>query len=241
MKQIICMKWGTKYGSDYVNRLYSMVSRNITGPFRFICLTDDARELREEIEVGACPEVDIPAPQRNQGWRKVSLWAESLPDLEGDVLFLDLDIVITGNIDCFFDYPGDYCVMRNWTQPNKRIGNTSVFRFRVGSHPYLLDYLERCHHHVFRGYTNSQTYISDHVSEMEFWPDEWCCLFKIDCVPQGLRRWFIEPKLPRGTKIVAFPGVPNPSDALVGQWPSPWYKKFYKHIKPTSWVEENWC
>ena len=27
MKQIICMNWGTAYGADYVNRLYSMVSR----------------------------------------------------------------------------------------------------------------------------------------------------------------------------------------------------------------------
>ncbi len=25
---VICMKWGTRYGPDYVNRLYSMVMRN---------------------------------------------------------------------------------------------------------------------------------------------------------------------------------------------------------------------
>ena len=26
---IICMKWGDKYGSDYVNKLHNMVSKNL--------------------------------------------------------------------------------------------------------------------------------------------------------------------------------------------------------------------
>ena len=32
VKQVICINWGTKYGPDYVNRLYGMVARNITPP-----------------------------------------------------------------------------------------------------------------------------------------------------------------------------------------------------------------
>jgi len=38
---VVCLKWGTKYSADYVNRLYHMVSRNMTRPFRFHCLTED--------------------------------------------------------------------------------------------------------------------------------------------------------------------------------------------------------
>ena len=34
------MKWGNLYSSDYVNVLYNATKRNITGDFRFICLTD---------------------------------------------------------------------------------------------------------------------------------------------------------------------------------------------------------
>ncbi len=34
---IICMKWGDKYGAEYVNKLYAMVKRNITIPFQFVC------------------------------------------------------------------------------------------------------------------------------------------------------------------------------------------------------------
>ncbi len=27
---VLCMKWGTKYGAEYVNRLYNMVKRHTT-------------------------------------------------------------------------------------------------------------------------------------------------------------------------------------------------------------------
>ncbi|MEE1122464.1 MAG: glycosyltransferase, partial [Acinetobacter pseudolwoffii] len=37
---VICMKWGTKYGSEYVNRLYNMVKRHTTVDFQMVCLTD---------------------------------------------------------------------------------------------------------------------------------------------------------------------------------------------------------
>jgi hypothetical protein len=39
-KQIVCVKWGTLYGPEYVNRLYAMVKRNITGPFRLWKIKD---------------------------------------------------------------------------------------------------------------------------------------------------------------------------------------------------------
>ena len=42
---VLCMKWGTKYGPEYVNRLYSMVRRHLNGDFRFICLTDRSAVL----------------------------------------------------------------------------------------------------------------------------------------------------------------------------------------------------
>ncbi len=234
------MKWGRLYGAEYVNRLYGMVERNITGPFRFYCLTDDPSGLRPEIEVLPCPEVDIPLPFRNLGWRKVSLWAEELYGIEGDVLFLDIDLVITDNMDCFFEYGEDFCVIRNWTQPTKRIGNTSVYRFRVGSHPYLLHDLLADQDRILTEYPNSQTYISSNVKQMSFWPDAWCRSFKVHCIPKGVKRWIEAPSLPSETRIVAFTGRPHPDDAVAGRWPCKWYKRIYKHIKPSPWIADHW-
>ncbi|MBX3443024.1 MAG: hypothetical protein KF774_11520 [Planctomyces sp.] len=243
MKQIVCMSWGPAYGAEYVNRLYSMVARNITPPFRFVCLTDRASGIRDEVDCYACPELPVPPPRCNRPWRKVTLWGEQLSGLErGNALFIDLDVVITGSIDPFFEYEPErsFVVIRNWTQPDKRIGNTSVYRFRVGSHPYLLSNLIANHPEVFAKFPNSQTYISESINEMTFWPDEWCRSFKVHCIPKGLKRYFVEPALPEGTRIVAFPGLPNPPDAAAGRWPAPWYKRLYKQVRPARWVSEHW-
>lgn len=94
-KQIICVKWGTAYGPEYVNRLYGMVSRHITGPFRVVCFTDDKRGIRPEVQTFDLPELGCPHPQRTMGkWRKVVLWGETLGDLSGPALFVDLDSVM---------------------------------------------------------------------------------------------------------------------------------------------------
>lgn len=243
MHQFVCMNWGTKYGAEYVNRLYSMVARNTRQPFRLICFTDSAIGIRPEVECCDCPVVDIPSPKRNAGWRKLSLWARELPLLSGTVLFLDLDIVITGNLDDFFTWhpEADFCVIHNWTHPDRRIGNTSVFRFTVGSHPEILSQLQENSATVLAQYANSQSFVSACLEDvMEFWPEEWCLSFKRHCVPSGIARWFRHPNLPPGTRIVAFPGRPNPHEAAEGIWPAPWYKRFYKHIKPATWVQEHW-
>ncbi len=243
MKQVICMKWGTAYSAEYVNTLYSMVARNITPPFRFVCLTDDAHGIRSEVETHDCPTIALPDPYHRRPWRKVTLWGKTVPGLEsGDALFIDLDVVITRSIDDLFTYEPtkSFVVIRNWTQPGKRIGNTSVYRFRVGSHPYLLERLEAEPATQLSLYSNSQTYISQTISEMEFWPETWCRSFKVHCVPTGVMRYLRQPILPEEARIVAFPGSPNPPEAAAGHWPSPWYKRFYKQCRPAKWVEQHW-
>lgn len=242
MKQIVCMKWGKKYPPSFVNKLYGMVSRNLSGEFRFICLTDDPAGIRQEVECLACPEIDINHINRNRPWRKVSLWGNKLDAMTGDWLFLDLDVVITAPIDDLFSYCPEktFVVMYNWNQPGKGIGNTSVYRFRVASHPYLLDNLLDNPTEIFANFSNSQTYISKSIREIAFWPDDWCILFKIQCIPPMPQRWWKAPFLPASAKVVAFPGIPNPDEALVGCWPGEWHKKWYKHILPAKWIEDHW-
>lgn len=242
MKQIVCMKWGDLYPADYVNKLYGMVARHISPPFRFVCMTDRPEGVRPEVECLPCPTVQLPPPHNNRGWRKIALWKDSLPNMEGDWLFLDLDVVVTGSLDPFFAYEptASFIVMQNWTQRGRGIGNTSVFRFRVGAHPYIYDRLTPEFDEIYRQYRIEQTYISRTVTEMKFWPDEWCVLFKTDCVPPMPRRWWETPVLPAGARVVAFPGLPNPPDALRGVWPAKWYKKFYKTIRPTPWIAQYW-
>ncbi|WP_231370123.1 hypothetical protein [Thioalkalivibrio sp. ALE16] len=245
-KQVICMKWGSLYGPEYVNRLYAAVRRQTSGPLRFVCLTDDATGLRPEIESHPCPEIDLPEPWCNTGWRKMTLYLDpaSLSGLEGDWLFLDLDVVVTDCLDSFFEFEPEhpFVVMQNWTQPGKGIGNTSVFRFRMGVHGYLLERLLGDFDHFREQYRNEQTFISREIDSLRFWPDEWCALFKVHCVPAWPARLWRTPTIPEGARVVAFPGSPNPPDALEGKWPEKrWRKRLYKQIRPAPWIETYWA
>jgi len=239
MVNVICAKWGPKYGPDYVNRLKSMVSRNLARPHRFVCFTDDPTGLAPDIEHFPMPVLQVPEPHRNLPWRKVTLFGKPLGDLEGPTLFLDLDIVIVDSLDPFFDHPGRFCVIHNWTHPDRRVGNTSVYRFEIGAHQDVLDNLVANHRQIFARYRNSQTYVSDHIGEITWWPNAWCKSFKKHCMPGGpfgLFNWFMTPRRPEGARIVVFHGDPKPEYAINGHWPGRWSK----HVRPTPWVAEHW-
>ena len=101
-RYIICMKWGTKYGAEYVNRLYNMVNRHLTLPFQMVCLTDDSTGIDTNVKCYPIPELNLPSNIPERGWKKLTTFSPELYDLKGTALFLDIDIVIVDNIDCFF-------------------------------------------------------------------------------------------------------------------------------------------
>jgi len=242
MKTIICMKWGARYPSDFANRLQSMLTRNMRSPFRLVCYTDDTSGLDPRIEALPLPPIDLPALYSFRPWRKISLWANSVPGIEGNVLFLDLDLIITGPMDDFFDYKPEssFCVIENWTQYGSGIGNTSVYRFRVGSHPYIYENLQTDPDRVLSSFPNSQTYISKTIQEKDFWPDSWCVSFKHTLLPRWPMNFVRAASLPPATRAVAFTGRPDPDEVMEGRWTAPWYKKWYKFVRPTPWVAEHW-
>ena len=91
---ILCVKWGSKYSAEYVNKLYSMVSKNSMGqPFDFHCYTDDHNGLREEVNVVKI-ETDL-----QKWWPKIDLL--KLFDNGENVLF-DLDVVVLNPLERLF-------------------------------------------------------------------------------------------------------------------------------------------
>jgi tetratricopeptide (TPR) repeat protein len=98
----ITMKWGTKYGFDYVNKLYRAIKRNTTKSFIFYCITDDAKGLEEEIRV-------MKLNSQFKGWMKKSILfsPEYLSQTETEkICFIDLDMIVYSNIDFLFNYQG---------------------------------------------------------------------------------------------------------------------------------------
>lgn len=243
MQTVVCIKWGNAFPPDYVNRLYRGVMRHTQRPTQFIVFTDDHEGLDPGVIVKPIPFIDLPKTGMRAGpWRKLALWSRDL-DAEGDVLFLDLDVVITGNLDPFFDYePGKMCLIQNWTQIEDGIGNSSVMRFRAGSAPHLVDDFEKDAVRLSFHYVNEQIYVTKESRlPMAFWPAEWAPSFKHTLMPKWPTNFWITPSLPDDARIVVFTGNPRPHEALDGKWKTKkWWKKLYKHVRPVPWVRSNW-
>lgn len=132
----MCVKWGTLYGPEFVNRLYAMVYRNLTGPFRFICLTDDITNIRKEVET-------FPIESHLKGWwPKIQYFKSPLFDIEGPMLTIDLDNIIIDNIDCLFEYETDKFCMKKHPNPAKGGYDSCVMRFEVNQYSHIYDRLD---------------------------------------------------------------------------------------------------
>ncbi len=247
-RYVICMKWGTKYGAEYVNRLYNMVSRHLSLPFQMVCLTDNPEGIDSNVKCYPIPELQFPQsvptnlPER--GWKKLTTFKPELYDLKGIALFLDIDIVIVDNIDCFFTYQAAYedsvVIIRDWKKPWRMVGNSSVYRFKVGqnTYPNLLANFEQNFDTIRGQVRHEQAYLSNYLREhhhLEYWDKDWCVSFKYQCVQPFPLSLVVPPKLPAGAKMVIFHGEVNPPDAIVGR-----SGKWYRKVLPTPWIKDYW-
>jgi hypothetical protein len=242
VQTFVCMKWGDRYPASFVNCLWAMIKRNSARPAKLVCYTDNAAGIDPDVTALPLPPIPIPPRATRSPWRKLAMWSADLPGVTGDVLFLDLDIVITGSLDALFDYKPEatFCVIENWTQIGSGIGNTSCFRFRVGAHPYIYERMCTEPDAVLDAHRNEQIYISRTITEQTFWPASWCVSFKHTLLPPWPLNFFRSPPLPSETKIVCFTGKPDPDEARDGRWPAPWHKRIYKYVRPTPWIGEHW-
>lgn len=87
---ILCVKWGDKYDSRYVNTLYNMVKRNCPVDFKFYCYTDNPDGIFEEVNI-------IPIKSDLEGWW-LKLDLLNIFDNGENILF-DLDIAILNPIE----------------------------------------------------------------------------------------------------------------------------------------------
>ena len=236
---VVCLKWGTKYGPEYVNRLYRMVGRNLKRPFRFHCLTEDTSGLETGI-------VSLPlacSAGMSGWWYKLSLFAPEFFGLQGSLLYLDLDLVIVGNIDFLRDTPGDFVILRNWSR--NPMWNSSVMRFRIGAYARVWEHFQADAKGVMARCNGDQEWIFHCVPEAATWPAgkivsykksldsrAFPLLAKLGGERLGLRApaWLDTP-LPSSAAIVVFHGKPDPED--IAQQP-------YGLWKRASFVARNW-
>ena len=121
---VVCLYWGNKYSIDYVNKLYSMVKRNLTVPHQFICYTDHpSLSFSDGIITKGLPF------DQYEGWfNKLTLFSNEA-DLKGNNLYLDLDVVILENLDelATFGSANTFGIINDF-KPSS-VYNSSVMKF----------------------------------------------------------------------------------------------------------------
>lgn len=203
-KNIICLKVGDKYPSLYVNNLFYMIEKNTTiKNYEFYCFTDNTQGLDKNINTIKIPKI---SNKNIYGWfHKLCLFDKKINPLKGRMLYFDLDVVIISNIDCFIQYESDkLTILNDWIYKKYGIKkyNSSIMQWNIDLYFDLFDHFQNivsC-----KKYAGDQDFITDHIQDAIFWPEEWCISYKWhECEKK---------KIPENAKIIVFHGNPKPHE-----------------------------
>ena len=101
-----CVIHGTAYDWIYVDKLYSMLSRNFSQPLRLHVWTEASRSVPEPYIKHSLTDWPGIAGPRKSWWYKLQMFD---PDhFQGRLLYFDLDVVIMGNLDWMLELDTEY-------------------------------------------------------------------------------------------------------------------------------------
>jgi hypothetical protein len=130
MINVACvLRSGGKVGYDvsWVEKLQRAVSRNLSVPHQFVCLSDCAVP---------CQRIAL-LPGDQGFWSKVQLFRPNIFGNDLPVLYIDLDTVICGDLDTIYDKIKPYPFVM-WFEKDTRIASSALM-YWSGNHSYLWD------------------------------------------------------------------------------------------------------
>ena len=157
-----------------------MVKRHTTLPINFVVFTDHVKMekmVEGDIDIRLFPETDL-----NGWWNKMQLFHPDVT-LPGATLYTDLDVVITGNIDCFFTHSpqADFVGMNDFN-PVSGVWNSSIMKFDQSMwHDKLWRRFRDDRANLLRRFPGDQNLISDFIKNTpgcESFPDSWTQSYK---------------------------------------------------------------
>lgn len=174
---LVCLliRGNQRFTSDYVVKLRSMVRRNTSKDFNTVCLTDGTFDLPPDIDT-----IYTPAMSRGERgfWRKPLVFVDKEPCFSKRMLFLDLDVLVVGDLDPIIDYPVDFAIAADSAPDFQGIGgkkvqkgyNSSVMVWDKGSRKKLATAGSLSYRRAFFGDQDAIKHISP--SEVTF-PKPW--------------------------------------------------------------------
>lgn len=208
---VVCVKWGKKYGADYVNKLYHGVTKYLTDiEYDFTCFTENPEGLDNGILV-------IPLSENWTGWwGKATLFSDT--GLEGRLLYIDLDTVITGSLNELAKYEGAFAVMGTSDlecEKAKDGYNTSIIAWHSGFGKEIYSVLKKYYDQTLK-----------FICRFDFWTE--MMVKNAGLVQELFPGMFLDyltyckDSVPEGCRMVCFPREPKPHD-----YPSEWIRELW--------------
>ena len=218
MNHIVCVKWGNKYLPQYVNVLKSMCQRHFTVPFQFHCFTENPEGLDTDINVLKFPN----NPIIKTWWSKLYMFHPGV-NLQGTILYFDLDVILFKNCDAMFTHaPDKFMIIRDFNRcrvADWKLSNSSVMRWKGGTMNYLWNDFEPKAAQVMGQNHGDQDWITKRAEkDITHWPDEWIRSYKWEMmgrkdtkIRRGAKHIFQHPPTIKPENCVAvFHGEPKP-------------------------------
>ena len=117
------MKWGNAFTPDYVNILNRAIRNHVHDLDYFICITDDTSGLDPLIHTLPLPELPLDRSFFSAGaWPKLSLFKRGILPKGYRTIFIDLDMIVCGDINRFFQLTDDFYAIgpTSWNAPSKQ-------------------------------------------------------------------------------------------------------------------------
>jgi hypothetical protein len=122
------------YTPDYVSRLYDSLKRNSTIPFEFICISDT--DVKADVVLPYNHHSDV-----KKHWHKLKFFSSHFANQKtgDDIIIMDIDQIITGNIDEMINYPvkdNEFVTYDTWWPRNISV-NGGFYKFKSGSFDFV--------------------------------------------------------------------------------------------------------
>lgn len=178
MITISCVKWGNKYGPEFVNRLQNMVKKNFSHPYRFVCLTENSDNVDCET---------LPFPKDNDletYWNKMYLFNKEY--FTGKCIYFDLDIIIQNNFDDMIQYTNKLTGIYTYWNDTYTDGNYpyATLKWKVPFNSSILAWNAEDYHWVWDKfneerdwyiikYFGDDKFLGNEIIDRQTFPKEW--------------------------------------------------------------------
>lgn len=237
---VVCLKFGNKYGPEYVNRLFYAVRRHTNVPFNFHCFTERPKGIHDDVVIHTLPHKHI------DGWWHKLYMFEADEQVGGKIFYLDLDTLVTGNLDAILKKIEEldsghlitlhdfFRIMRPTNKDRFGLGKdavgSGVLGWEAGKHKKIWTSfakdpkraIQSLHPH------GDQKWIEAQEPKRLYWQDLFpnqFVSFKVHC----------RKGLPKNARIVCYHGKPSIPESINQTTRVQGY-----NIPPTKWVADHW-